>query len=100
MMRHGVMGFAGAQPILRVFNHAPRIRRMTFADALAQWGVPKEVYLAALVDGCENTLAGSTPFWEGAVRVYADRACTQRSGTGLRSRWGIIEGGRSPGRRQ
>ena len=61
---------------------------VTFADALARWGVPKEVYLVALVDGCENTLAGSTPFWEGAVRVYADRACTQRIGYGFAEQMG------------
>lgn len=56
---------------------------MNFADTLAQPGVPKEVYLVALVDGCKNPLTGSTPFWEDAVRVYADRDCTQRIGYGF-----------------
>jgi hypothetical protein len=56
---------------------------ITFSDKLAHWNVPKEIFAVALVESCENTLAGSSPFWEGAVRLYADRACTQPIGYGF-----------------
>jgi hypothetical protein len=56
---------------------------ITFSDYLGHWGVPKEVFVVALVDSCENTLAGSSPFWEGAARLYGDRACTQPIGYGF-----------------
>lgn len=61
---------------------------LKFADGLAQCGVPGEVYVAALLDTCENQLIGSNPFWEGAVRIYADAACTQRIGTGFAEQMG------------
>jgi hypothetical protein len=56
---------------------------ITFSDRLGHWGVPKEIFVVALVDSCENTLAGSSPFWEGAARLYSDRACTQPIGYGF-----------------
>jgi hypothetical protein len=54
-----------------------------FSDEVASWGVPKEFYMVALVDVCENTLAGSNPFSEGAVRICSDAACSQRIGYGF-----------------
>jgi hypothetical protein len=35
--------------------------------------------VVALVDSCD----GSSPFWEGAAQLYADRACTQPIGYGF-----------------
>ena len=56
---------------------------ITFSDRLAHWNVPKEIFVVALVESCENSLAGSSRFWEGAARLYADRACTQPIGYGF-----------------
>ncbi|HKV07429.1 MAG TPA: hypothetical protein VJ725_04760 [Thermoanaerobaculia bacterium] len=54
-----------------------------FSERVQQWGVPPIVYLVALVESCENSLQGSVPFWEGAVRVYKDAACTEAIGYGF-----------------
>lgn len=59
-----------------------------FSSRLAQWGIPGEVYLRAIVEPCENQLAGSLPFWEGAVHVYADSGCTQLIGYGFAEQMG------------
>jgi hypothetical protein len=56
---------------------------VTFSDRLVtSWGVPREIYLVALVQGCEFAPKGETPFWEGAADIFADRACTERIGRG------------------
>jgi hypothetical protein len=56
---------------------------VTFSDRLvADWGLPREIFLVALVQGCEFAPPGQTPFWEGAADIFADRACTQRIGRG------------------
>ena len=54
-----------------------------FSERVQSWGVPPMVYLVALVESCENSLQGSVPFWEGAVRVYKDAACTEAIGYGF-----------------
>lgn len=46
---------------------------------LQRHGVPPNLYLQAVVPGCENLVPGSA-FWEGAANVYADEAMTQRIG--------------------
>jgi len=47
---------------------------LTFDPRLAALGVPENLFLRALVDGCENLLpdAGNA-FWEGAANIYASR---------------------------
>jgi hypothetical protein len=56
---------------------------VTFSDRLvSQWRLPREIYLSALVQGCEFAPKGQTPFWEGAADIFADRACTERIGRG------------------
>jgi predicted secreted hydrolase len=61
---------------------------IAFTDRLAQWGVPPMVYIDAVTQGCENSLAGSNPFWEGAVRIYSDEACTNQIGWGFAEQMG------------
>jgi hypothetical protein len=61
---------------------------LKFSPALAQWDVPGEVFLEALVQDCENSLLGSNPFWEGAVRIFADRECTRLIGHGFAEQMG------------
>jgi hypothetical protein len=56
---------------------------VTFSDRLvALWGLPRDIYLVALVEGCEFAPQGEEPFWEGAADIFADRACTERIGRG------------------
>jgi hypothetical protein len=62
---------------------------VTFSDRLvAQFDLPREIYLVALVDSCEFTPSGQWPFWEGAVDIFSDRACTERIGRGWAEQMG------------
>jgi hypothetical protein len=62
---------------------------VTFSDRLvAHWGVPRDIYVVALVQGCEFAPPGETPFWEGATEIFADRACTERIGRGWAEQMG------------
>ena len=54
---------------------------LRFHPALKRlWGVPDEVFLVPFAQGCEYVQSPAAPFWEGAGRIYADRACTRRIG--------------------
>jgi hypothetical protein len=57
--------------------------QIAFSPRLARWNVPPIVYLAALVPGCEYAPPGGAAFWEGAVHLFSDRACTNRIGEGF-----------------
>jgi hypothetical protein len=59
-----------------------------FSSRLATWGIPSQLYLRAIVEPCENQLAASLPFWEGAVHVYSDAAQTQLIGNGFAEQMG------------
>jgi len=62
---------------------------VTFSDRLvAQSGLPRDIYLVALVQGCEFAPEGETPFWEGATEIFADRACSERIGRGWAEQMG------------
>jgi len=49
---------------------------LTFHPRLRELGVPENLYLRVVVDGCENLLPDKdNAFWEGAANVYASREC-------------------------
>jgi hypothetical protein len=56
---------------------------IAFSERLAHWKVPPVVYLVALVGGCEHAATIGDSFWEGAVDIFEDRACTRRIGRGF-----------------
>ncbi|HEV2816874.1 MAG TPA: hypothetical protein VGW40_06600 [Allosphingosinicella sp.] len=62
---------------------------VTFSDRLVSgWGLPRDIYILALVQGCEFAPQGEKPFWEGATEIFADRACTRRIGRGWAEQMG------------
>jgi hypothetical protein len=46
---------------------------LSFDPRLSALGVPENLYLRAVVDGCENLLPLTSGFWEGAANIYATR---------------------------
>ena len=54
--------------------------RIRFHRRLKKWGVPPEIFLVPLVESCEFRQGGAAPFFEGAARMYSDRACKKRIG--------------------
>jgi hypothetical protein len=57
--------------------------KISFSERLGKWGLPREIYLAAVVDGCEFVAKDESPFSEGAVLMFADAACSLRIGYGF-----------------
>jgi hypothetical protein len=57
------------------------------------FGLPSNLYLKALVNGCENALpCTATPlvaYWEGAATVFSDAACTQPIGSAFVEQMGF-----------
>ena len=58
----------------------PTAWHVSFDPRLRQYGVPANLHLRAVVEGCENALPGSS-FWEGGADVYGDSALNHRIGT-------------------
>ena len=57
--------------------------RIHFSERLVRWGIPSEVFLLAMVEGCEYYGFGQRAISEGAVWMYSDEACTQLIGRGF-----------------
>jgi hypothetical protein len=60
-----------------------------FAPFLSELGVPQNLYIRALVSGCENRMPGDDNYWEGSADVYADEALQHRIGTAFVEQMGF-----------